>query len=89
MSDQNKSSNMFYGDNVWDNGDNISAVLFTCDDYRVHSNVVIQGRSYTWKHFKDTTGDQCDWTTPQDEEHVVLQDRNRECIRSSGITDYC
>ena len=34
---------MFYGDNVWDDGDNISAVLFTCDDYRVQVTLSYKG----------------------------------------------
>ena len=66
------------GGKVWNHDENKTAVLYMCDDYQDHTNLVIQGRASTWARFKTIWGDQWDWTMPEDEEYVALQENNRE-----------
>ena len=82
------------GGKVWNNDKDKTAVLYMCDDYQDNTNVAIQGRPSTWKHFQDTTRDQWDWTMPQDEEYVALQKNNRKFMKDiwnkfgRGILNY-
>ena len=82
------------GGKVWNNDEDKTAVLYMCDDYQNYTNVIIQGRPSTWKHFQDTTQDQWDWTMPQDEEYLVLQKNNRKFMKDiwnkfgKGILNY-
>ena len=81
------------GGKVWKNDDK-TAVLFMCDDYQDHTNVIIQGRKCTWAQFKTIWGDQWDWTMPEDKEYLALQNNNRQIIRNiwnkfgEGILNY-
>ena len=82
------------GGKVWNNDEKKTAVLFMCDDYQDYTNVVIQEIALTWKDFKEKTGDQWDWTMPQDEEYVAFQKTNREYMKDiwnkfgKGILNY-
>ena len=82
------------GGKVWNNDEDKTAVLHMCDDYQNYTNVIIQGRPSTWKHFQDSTQDQWDWTMPQDEEYVALQKNNRKFMKDiwnkfgKGILNY-
>ena len=69
------------GGKVW-NSEDETAVLYMCDDYLDHTNVVIQGRTSTWARFKTIWGDQWDWTMPNDEDYVDLQKNNREIMKT-------
>ena len=82
------------GGKVWNNDEKKTAVLYMCDDYQDHTNVVIQGKVSTWAQFKTIWGNQWDWTMPEDEEFVDLQESNRVTIRNiwnkfgKGILNY-
>ena len=70
------------GGSVWNNDDERTAVLFMCDSYKDDTMVSLKfGESVKWGKFKEMCGDNWDWTLPQDEKYVTLQQDNRTNMR--------
>ena len=65
------------GGNVWNNNEDITAILLMCDDYNDDTPVLIPGQNMKWWEFKEKCGDQWDWTLPTEEKYVTLQENNR------------
>ena len=82
------------GGKVWQNDEDKTAVLLSCDDYKDSTEVKIPGKRMKWGEFKDETGNEWDWSLPADEDYKVLQLENREKMKNiwnifgKGILNY-
>ena len=82
------------GGKVWKNDTDKTAILFTCDDYKDDTQVIIPGQKMIWSKFKEKTGNEWDWTLPNDREYKALQKNNREKMKQiwdkfgKGILNY-
>ena len=82
------------GGKVWKNDTDRTAILFMCDDYTNGTLVQIPGQKMIWSKFKAKTGNEWDWTLPNDREYKVLQRNNREKMEKiwdkfgKGILNY-
>ena len=66
------------GGKVWNYADR-TAVLLTCDDYEDDTIVQVPGQKMNWRKFKVITGNEWDWTPPNDIiEYLTLQEDNKE-----------
>ena len=68
------------GGNVWQNDEDKTAILSTCDDYKDTTVVNILGQIMTWGKFKEKTSKEWDWIVPQDMAYKSLQRNNLETI---------
>ena len=82
------------GGKVWKNDKDRTAILFMCDDYKNDTLVQIPGQKMMWSKFKEKTGNEWDWTLPNDREYKALHEHNREKMKKiwdkfgKGILNY-
>ena len=82
------------GGKVWKNDENRTAILLMCDDYKDHTKVQLPKSEVNWAKFKEQTENQWDWSLPNDEVYLPLQQNNREKMKNiwdkfgRGILDY-
>ena len=68
------------GGNVWEDDEDKTAIVSTCDDYKDDTIVNISGQRMNWGKFKEKTGKEWDWTPPQDIAYQALQQHSSENI---------
>ena len=66
------------GGKVWNNDLKKTAVLFMCDDYKDYTKVTLQGRTTTWREFKERFAMEWEWKLPKEERYRKLQTYNQD-----------
>ena len=55
-----------------------TAVLKMCDDHKDEYPFILEGVRTNWREFREKCGSTWNWSLPEDEEYVSLQQHNRE-----------
>ena len=82
------------GGKVWNNDYLKTAVLFTCDDYKDHTKVVLEGNLINWSEFKNKYYNEWNWRPHEGKKYVDLRKNNRESMKNiwtlfgEGILNY-
>ena len=65
------------GGKVWNNDENHTALLFTCDDLAGYTSVSLPGVSLNWSDFMIECCHEWNWYLPEDDVSRILQYNNR------------
>ena len=68
------------GGNVWQDNEDKTAIVSTCDDYKDDTIVNISGQKMKWGNLKEKTAKEWDWTPPRDKAYQTLQQHSSENI---------
>ena len=66
------------GGKVWSTDDKKTAVLFMCDVYKDHTQVLMPCGSMEWGEFKDKCGAGWNWLLPTDDKYKTKQNSNQD-----------